>query len=36
VDKAFVEGNLVSAPAWPAHPDWIAKFMELLGAKIEL
>ncbi len=36
VDQAFVEGNLVSAPAWPAHPAWIAKFMELLGAKIQL
>jgi protease I len=36
VDKAHVEGNLVSAPAWPAHPDWIAKFLELLGTKIEL
>lgn len=35
VDKAHVEGNLVSAPAWPAHPDWIAKFLELLGTKIE-
>jgi protease I len=36
VDTAHVEGNLVSAPAWPAHPDWIAKFLELLGTKIEL
>jgi protease I len=35
VDKAHVEGNLVSAPAWPAHPDWIAKFLDLLGTKIE-
>ena len=36
VDSAFVDGNLVTAPAWPAHPDWIAKFMAVLGAKIEL
>ncbi|MCX6151831.1 MAG: DJ-1/PfpI family protein [Ignavibacteriales bacterium] len=36
VDKAFVDGNLVTAPAWPAHPDWIAKFLEVLGTKIEL
>ncbi|MBN1286365.1 MAG: DJ-1/PfpI family protein [Anaerolineae bacterium] len=36
VDQAHVEGNLVTAPAWPAHPDWIAKFLKLLGAKIEL
>ena len=36
VDKAHVDGNLVSAPAWPAHPDWIAKFLQVLGTKIEL
>ncbi|HWI51860.1 MAG TPA: DJ-1/PfpI family protein, partial [Symbiobacteriaceae bacterium] len=36
VDKAFVEGNLVTAPAWPAHPDWMNKFLGLLGTKIEL
>ena len=36
VDQAYVDGNLVSAPAWPAHPDWIAKFLKVLGTKIEL
>lgn len=36
VDQAMVDGNLVSAPAWPAHPDWIAKFLGVLGAKVEL
>jgi protease I len=36
IDKAHVDGNLVSAPAWPAHPDWLAKFLEVLGTKIEL
>lgn len=36
VDKAYVDGNLVSAPAWPAHPDWIGKFLQVLGTKIEL
>ncbi len=36
VDQAHVEGNLVTAPAWPAHPDWLAKFLDLLGTKIEL
>lgn len=34
-DKAHVDGNLVTAPAWPAHPDWIAKFLNVLGTKIE-
>ncbi|MDX1966907.1 MAG: DJ-1/PfpI family protein, partial [Planctomycetaceae bacterium] len=36
VDQAYVEGNLVTAPAWPAHPMWIREFVELLGAKIEI
>lgn len=36
VDEAYVEGNLVSAPAWPAHPAWLAAFINLLGAKIAL
>ncbi len=34
VDKAVVDGKLVTAPAWPAHPEWIAKFLEVLGTKI--
>ena len=28
VDQAYVDGNLVTAPAWPAHPEWLAKFLE--------
>jgi protease I len=36
VDKAHVDGNLVTAPAWPAHPDWLSKFLKVLGTKIEL
>lgn len=36
IDQAYVDGNLVTAPAWPAHPAWLAKFLELLGTKIEL
>ncbi|MGI6656877.1 MAG: DJ-1/PfpI family protein [Desulfobulbus sp.] len=35
VDQAHVDGNLVSAPAWPAHPDWLAKFLQVLGSRIE-
>lgn len=34
VDKAHTDGNLVSAPAWPAHPDWIAQFLVVLGTRI--
>ncbi|MFG0807698.1 DJ-1/PfpI family protein [Pseudomonas fluvialis] len=36
VDQAHVQGNLVSAPAWPAHPQWLARFVALLGARITL
>lgn len=36
VDAAHVEGNLVTAPAWPAHPAWISKFLGVMGAKIQL
>ncbi len=36
VDQAHVDGNLGTAPAWPAHPAWMAKFLEVLGTKIEL
>jgi protease I len=35
VDKAHVDGKLVTAPAWPAHPEWLAKFLVVLGTKIE-
>lgn len=35
VDQAHVDGNLVTAPAWPAHPDWLAKFLAVLGTRIE-
>ncbi len=34
VDCAHTEGNLVSAPAWPAHPAWLAQFLEVMGTKI--
>jgi protease I len=34
VDKAHVDGKLVTAPAWPAHPDWLAKFLQVIGTKI--
>lgn len=35
VDQAHVDGKLVTAPAWPAHPEWIAKFLRVLGTRIE-
>jgi protease I len=36
IDKAHVDGNLVTAPAWPAHTEWLAKFLKVLGTRIEL
>ena len=36
VTKAHVQGNLATAPAWPAHPAWLAAFLGLLGTRIIL
>jgi deglycase len=33
--EAVVDGNLVSGPAWPALQAWLAKFLTVLGTKIE-
>ncbi len=33
-DPAIVDGNLVTAPAWPAHPVWLSMFLDLLGTRI--
>jgi protease I len=35
-DNAHVDGNLVTAPAWPAHPAWIAKFLDVLGTPVNV
>jgi protease I len=34
IDQAVTDGNLVTAPAWPAHPAWLAQFFEVLGTRI--
>jgi len=36
VTDAHTDGNLVTAPAWPAHPAWMSQFLVVLGTKIEL
>jgi len=36
VTDAVTDKNFVTAPAWPAHPAWIAQFLALLGTKIHL
>ena len=35
VDEAIVDGNLVTAPAWPAHPRWLEEFLKVLGTTID-
>lgn len=35
-DQAHVDGNLITAPAWPAHPAWLAAFLNVLGTRITL
>jgi protease I len=35
IDDAVTDGNFVTAPAWPAHPAWIAQFLTVLGTRIE-
>jgi len=35
MDQAVADGNLITAPAWPAHPAWLAKFLAALGTRIE-
>lgn len=34
IDGAVTDGNLVSAPAWPAHPAWLSQFLAVLGTTI--
>jgi len=36
IDAAVTDGNLVTAPAWPAHPAWISQFLRVLETKITL
>ena len=36
VDQAIVDGNLVTSPAWPAHPGFIRAFLKIMGTIINL
>jgi protease I len=35
IDAAVTDGKLVTAPAWPAHPEWLRQFVAVLGTRIE-
>ncbi|MFA6946149.1 MAG: DJ-1/PfpI family protein [Pedobacter sp.] len=36
VNGAYVDGNLVTSPAWPAHPAFIREFLKVLGTTIKI
>ncbi|MDN7352993.1 DJ-1/PfpI family protein [Acetobacter senegalensis] len=36
VTDAVTDGELVTAPAWPAHPAWLAQFITVLGASVSI
>ena len=33
--QAITDGNLVTGPAWPAHPAWLAQFLQVLSNHLE-
>jgi protease I len=33
--NALTDGHLVTAPAWPAHPEWMKQFLKVLGSRVE-
>jgi protease I len=33
--NACVDENLCTAPAWPAHPNWMRGFLKVLGSTLE-
>lgn len=36
IDAAITDAPFVTAPAWPAHSEWLRQFLALLGTRIEL
>ncbi|MFW5924080.1 MAG: DJ-1/PfpI family protein [archaeon] len=35
VDEVTRDRNLVTAQAWPDHPEWLASFLDLLGTDVQ-
>jgi protease I len=35
LSNVYVDGNLVTSPCWPGHPEFLRQFLEVLGTKIE-
>ncbi len=36
VTDAVTDGNFVTAPAWPAHPAWLAQFLKVMHAEVQI
>lgn len=36
IDGVKISGHIITAPAWPAHPAWLAAFIDQLGVKVIL
>ncbi|MFB6141459.1 MAG: DJ-1/PfpI family protein [Halosimplex sp.] len=34
-EGVVTDGNLVTAQAWPDHPEWIAQFLDVLGTDVQ-
>ncbi len=34
-EGVIVDGNLVTAQAWPDHPEWIAAFVDVMGGTVD-
>lgn len=34
-DNSVIDGKMVTAPAWPAHPAWVADFIKVMGGEIK-
>ncbi|MGQ0711314.1 MAG: DJ-1/PfpI family protein [Rhodoferax sp.] len=35
LDEAVTDGPFVTAPAWPAHPAWLAQLLQKLGTTVQ-
>jgi protease I len=35
IDGAVTDCNIVTGPAWPAHQQWLAQFLVVLGTRVE-
>jgi protease I len=36
ITGAVTDGNLVTGPAWPAHPEWLRQFQRVLESHLNM